>query len=155
MIGSRASQKPGVLVAALRTLLLVDVDGLDETDIVARCAIRLMFARPQQDIEALATEPKGSRRTKTNILRDAMFEAVSAEVNDEGALMVRLDSVALFDSLDGAQQPIAHSDEPGRQFTYETKFDTFFEHIPTTPRARLHEFFLNDAQRAKESKAEA
>lgn len=144
-IGVRASQKPGVLVSALRTLLLVSTSSLEEEVVSAKCAIRLMFARPQQDIEALSSENFSSRRSKADVLRDAMFEAVSAEITQKGELIMSLDCAALWELIDGAQQPIHYSDEIGLQFKYKAEFDSFFDHIPAGARKNLREFFHNDA----------
>lgn len=153
-IGSRAAQKPGVLVAALRTLLLMATSSLEEVSVIAKCVIRLMFARPIQDIEALSAESTSARRTKSNILQDAMFESVSARRGVDGRLIISLDSIALFESLEAAQHPIQFA-ERGMEFTYEAEFEEFFEHIPPEPRKKLRGFFENDAKIDALSRAEA
>lgn len=152
-IGLRAAQKPGILASALRTLLLVATSSLEETSTIARCAIRLMFSRPMQDIEALSIESTSARRTKSSILQDAMFESVSARRDINGKLVMSLDSMALFESLEGTQHPIQHG-ERGVEFTHQAEFDEFFEHILPEPRKKLRSFFENDAHIDALSRAE-
>lgn len=146
VIGARAAQKPGVLMSAIHTLLLVTTSSLVDEHVTAQCVIRLMFARPQQDIEALSVEPAGTRRSKSSILRDAMFEAVSAEIGQHGDIIMSLDCTELLHLVDGMAQPIKDTDDTGLNFKYTAEFEDFFEHVPIAAKNRLRDFFTNDAQ---------
>lgn len=144
-IGRRAAQKPGVLMAALRTLLVIAPNSIHHEAIVAKFAIRLMFARPLQDIEGLGAEPQGSRKSRSNLLRDAMFEAVSAHLEVDSRLIISLDFRALLEALDSAGQPIAAYEEGVPNLVYREEFEGFFSHVSQEAKVKLREFYLRDA----------
>lgn len=144
-IARRAAHMPGVLMAALRTLLLIRPDGLEDITI-AKCAIVLMYARAQQDIDALQSDGGFGRKSRGSLLRDAIFEAVSAELSADGRLIMTLDTAELFAAIDGAQQPIHADERPWENLIVHSPFDDLFEPLPEISQRRLMEFYKNDAQ---------
>ncbi|MBV9370792.1 MAG: NACHT domain-containing protein [Alphaproteobacteria bacterium] len=145
-IGSRASRKPGVLLSAIRTVLLLGPRADLPREIRAKIVVGLMFARAETDIEQLAIEM--DRGKKSRALRDTIFEAVTAEEGDHGQLTMELNVGIIMEIAAGvAPQPIDDSsmDRGQLNWIYRAGFDDFFSHVPDPGRERLRTFYQRDA----------
>ena len=149
-VGDRAVLKPGVILSAVKTVLLLANRLKISKDIIGPGLAALLFARAEQDIEALANE--SSRHSRSDTLRDLIFETVSAEETPDGDLVMSLDMETLFESVvDIAVQPVA-ADFVGRDTyittlpIYKAPFSEFFRTVEPIAQVRLRAFFRQDGR---------
>ncbi len=150
-IAAKAQRRPGVRMAAIAAiLLLLDYANLDQ-ETAFRSLISLMFANAQEDLGLLGRESGARRKPKGESMRDGIFEAVSAEMDDDKGLVISLVAETLYDHiLESAPLPIQAPSFEARlhRLVYEAPFAEFFDRVPDASRQALYEFFSADARTA-------
>jgi hypothetical protein len=147
IIALRASKRPSVILAALKTLLLIGPRLDIPVDLLAPASVALLFARSEEDIEALARQQVRSNRADP--IRDSIFACVSAEQLLDGRLMMSLDvNELLKDAVEATHQPIDVGFDllPLGSRLYRASFNEFFRPVSRQSHQYLLKFFRQDAE---------
>lgn len=152
-ISFKAEKKPSVILSSLKTVLgmgaFYDVDG----DEIASSLIVLLFSRSDSDLRNLIRQNK--RRKREDVLRDLIFETVSAAwSNNKEELIMSLDIAELYRLIEDATDiPIYFSDLSESAFSvYSSNFEEFFGQIAADRHSLIKEFFMRDADIHQTSK---
>jgi hypothetical protein len=144
VIIEKASSKPAVLLSAASLLIAFSCMKGITVKRYAPMAVRILFSRAETDLRLLAVEQ--ARHTRGDLLRDAIFGAVSAQWSSEKRrLVLDLDIFELLSASESTPGFPISLDDTAVVPNYMAPFPTFFAEVPERLHPVLKKFYENDA----------